>query len=256
MESQYLKNIKIGLRVEILTDNYKISKGIVRNILTQEPYHIYGIKVKLHNNEIGRVQKIILSDKEIREKILNEIKRMLDNGENFYTEFKSECLWSVNFTKEDIKKSRSFDVHYFKQKASKVIIAKSITAFLNSEGGNLIIGIKEDKEKNNKFIIAGVEKEYKKLRDSTSDGYKRMIIDEIIKPYFPSFIFNHLKEYIIIELININDKTICLIRIRKSDRKVFLKINNKEYFLIRVDSENRLLDGEKLVDYCIRHWKN
>jgi uncharacterized repeat protein (TIGR03833 family) len=254
MEIQYLKNIKKGMKVEILTKQNRISKGIVDAILTKDSYNLYGIMVALDSGEVGRVQKIILSDNEKDQKEISEIKRLIEKGENFYSEFKLSLLWSQNYTEEDIKKSRSYDVHYYKQRASKIIIAKSIAAFLNSDGGNLILGVREKKEAEETEII-GVFDEFKKLKDSNKDGYKRMIVDEIIRPYFPAKISNHLNQYLSINFIELEGKILCWIKIKKSEGRVFLKINDKEIFMIRIETENRLLEGEKLVDYCIGHFR-
>lgn len=255
MEHQYLKNIEKGLRVEILTEGYKLKTGNIRRIMTTEKFHTHGIKVELNDGSIGRIQKIIRTSEEIKSKEQIALETIISKGETGYTEFKQSTLWSINITKEDIKKSRSLEVHHYKQKASKVIIAKSICAFLNTNGGNLLIGIKETKGDEEKIEIVGIDNEYKKLRDHSKDGYKRMLIDEVIKPYFPSQIFNHLNQYLEIKFIELEEKTICWIKINKSDRRVFLTVNEKELFYIRVDSENRILEGEKLVEYCLRNWK-
>jgi len=36
----------------------KLSKGIVKNILTNSPAHPHGIKVRLESGEVGRVKEI------------------------------------------------------------------------------------------------------------------------------------------------------------------------------------------------------
>ncbi len=56
-------NIKIGTRVKIVlkkdqkTNN--LTEGIVKNILTSSPNHHHGIKVKLEDNQVGRVKEIL-----------------------------------------------------------------------------------------------------------------------------------------------------------------------------------------------------
>ena len=85
-------------------------------------------------------------------------------------------------------------------------------------------------------------------------GRKGMIVDDVIRPYFPSSISNHLNNYLDITFEKKDDKYLCWIKISKSDRKVFLKINNKDYFFIRVDAESRELKGEEIVDYCSRRF--
>jgi len=263
MENQYLKNIKKGMKVEILTKQNKIAKGIVEDLASRDSFNTYGITVRLKTGEIGRVQKIILNNEEKNNKNLEEIEMLIKNGESLRVEFKSSCLWSLNFSDQEIKQTKSYDLHTFKQKASKVIIARSIAAFLNSEGGNLIIGVKEKKGENDKanhdFEIIGIQDEFKKLKDPNIDGYKRMIMDEILRSYFPSKIYNHLNDYIIMDFVEFdlnNEKRIlCFLRIKKSDIKVFLDLTGKKIFMIRTDTENRMLEGEELVDYCMKRFK-
>jgi uncharacterized repeat protein (TIGR03833 family) len=252
-EHQYQKNIKPGMKVMILTSRKKHAVGEVDELASRTEFHEEGIMVRLKNGEVGRVKKILRTELEEHEKNAEAIKKLLKQGENYHAEFKAEAFWSITFHPEKIKQSKSFEVREYGQRASKIIIAKSIAALLNSDGGNVVIGINEQKEKNT-FEIIGIEEDMKKLREKGIDHYKRVIIDEIIRPFFPSRLYNHLDQYVRIAFAVIDGKTVCWLNIRASDFRIFLKINNKEIFMIRVDSENRTLEGEKLVEYCIRHW--
>jgi uncharacterized repeat protein (TIGR03833 family) len=256
---QQLKDIKKGMKVEIITKQGKLAKGFVDDVAAKASY--YGIIVRLKSGEIGSVKKILLSEEEISKRDSVEINKMIEKGENFYVEFKSSTLWSLNLSENEIRQSKSFDLHCFKQKTSKVIIAKSIAALLNSGGGSLVIGVKEKKEDHGKLEVIGIDDELKKLndRDNNRDGYKRMIIDDILRSFFPPKIYNHLNDYIWINFVEMDigetKKTICWIKVKKCDVKVFLKINDKEIFIIRTDTENRALEGERLVDYCMKRFE-
>lgn len=56
-------NIKPGLTVSIVLKKDqatgKLTKGIVKDILTNSPSHPHGIKVRLQSGEVGRVQEIV-----------------------------------------------------------------------------------------------------------------------------------------------------------------------------------------------------
>jgi uncharacterized repeat protein (TIGR03833 family) len=56
-------NIKQGLQVSIVLkkDQHsgKLTKGVVKDILTNSPAHPHGIKVRLESGEVGRVKEII-----------------------------------------------------------------------------------------------------------------------------------------------------------------------------------------------------
>mgnify|MGYP001559777786 CR=1 FL=1 len=253
MDGQYLENIKKGMKVTILTSQKRSSTGIVEELAARTPFHEQGIMVRLKSGEVGRVKKIILSEPQENEKIALQVKKLLEGGESLHTEFKAEAFWSLTYNPTQLKESKSFEIREYGTRASKVIIAKSIAALLNSEGGSLAIGIKENKEGGN-FEIVGIEEDMKKTKEPGTDSYKRTVIDEVIRAFFPSKIFNHLNDYITFEFLTIEGKTICWIKIKRSDSRVFLKLNEREVFMIRVDSQNRTLEGEKLVDYCIRKW--
>lgn len=57
-------NIKAGLKVNIVLKvdqrTGKLTSGIVKNILTNSPTHPHGIKVRLQDGQVGRVQEILL----------------------------------------------------------------------------------------------------------------------------------------------------------------------------------------------------
>ena len=63
MNGQNRENVKIGSRVEVVlkTDQKTgtLTYGIVAEILTNSSFHPHGIKVRLEDGRVGRVQKIV-----------------------------------------------------------------------------------------------------------------------------------------------------------------------------------------------------
>ncbi len=63
MEGTNRKNIYAGLTVDIVLKKDqgtgKRTRGVVKDILTKSPAHPRGIKVRLIDGQIGRVQEII-----------------------------------------------------------------------------------------------------------------------------------------------------------------------------------------------------
>ena len=57
-------NIKQGLKVNIVLKqdqrSGKLTSGIVKDILTNSPTHPHGIKVRLMDGQVGRVQEILV----------------------------------------------------------------------------------------------------------------------------------------------------------------------------------------------------
>ena len=63
MNGQSRKDIKPGLTVEIVLKQDqrtgKLTKGIVKDLLTKSPNHPHGIKVRLMDGQVGRVKEIV-----------------------------------------------------------------------------------------------------------------------------------------------------------------------------------------------------
>ncbi|MBM7572721.1 YwbE family protein [Aquibacillus albus] len=66
MDGKNRKNIQIGLTVDIVLKkdqrSGKLTRGEVKDILTNSPTHPHGIKVRLKDGQVGRVQKIITDE--------------------------------------------------------------------------------------------------------------------------------------------------------------------------------------------------
>jgi uncharacterized repeat protein (TIGR03833 family) len=63
MNGQTRSDIKPGMTVLIVLKQDqptgKLTKGIVKDILTKSPTHPHGIKVRLQNGQVGRVKEIV-----------------------------------------------------------------------------------------------------------------------------------------------------------------------------------------------------
>jgi uncharacterized repeat protein (TIGR03833 family) len=61
--NQQRSQIKLGIRVEIVLKQHqqsgKLTEGIVKDILTNSSTHPHGIKVRLTDGKVGRVQSIL-----------------------------------------------------------------------------------------------------------------------------------------------------------------------------------------------------
>jgi uncharacterized repeat protein (TIGR03833 family) len=66
MNGQTRSNIKSGMTVLIVLKQDqrtgKLTKGIVKDILTNSPTHPHGIKVRLVDGQVGRVKEIVQAD--------------------------------------------------------------------------------------------------------------------------------------------------------------------------------------------------
>jgi len=165
----------------------------------------------------------------------NEIewKRIISEGENKFIEFKSSLRYD-----------------YFQKKVNKeleFVIAKTISAFLNSEGGKLLIGIKDDGS------ILGIENDlsiFNKNKQNVDNFLLKLgqIINNYLGKQFSNYIFP--------KIITLEDKTICIVEINKSEDPVFIKKGNQEQFYIRGTAGSEPMSISETLDYIKLHWPN
>jgi uncharacterized repeat protein (TIGR03833 family) len=67
MNGQYRSDITPGICVDIVLkkdqQNGVRTRGFVKEILTNSSFHPHGIKVRLENGDVGRIQEIIKNTK-------------------------------------------------------------------------------------------------------------------------------------------------------------------------------------------------
>lgn len=67
MNGQHRKNVRPGVEVDIILKkdqgSAKLTRGLVKEVLTSSSFHPHGIKVRLVSGDVGRVQEVFgLSD--------------------------------------------------------------------------------------------------------------------------------------------------------------------------------------------------
>ena len=158
------------------------------------------------------------------------LKNLLNLGEGRKIEFKRSLRW--DFEKGAVNKD-----------LEKPVI-KTIAGFLNSEGGSLIIGISDKK------LVRGLENDFRTLPKKDKDGFENFLT-QVIR----SKIGSQSLRLINFEFYYASGKTVCLIKVKKSEDPVFTKINGSEEFFVRVGNSTASLSISESVNYIKNHWK-
>ncbi len=111
---------------------------------------------------------------------------------------------------------------------------KTLVAYLNTEGGTLLIGVSDKGE------VTGLEKDNFESNDKLKLHLSNLIRQHIGHQYFP---------FINYELYPIQDKHVLKIDCLPCNKRVFLKVGKEEEFYIRNGPSSAKLSGNALIDY-------
>ena len=159
----------------------------------------------------------------------DEVREMILSGENEKLEIKSTLRFDL----------REGNVN----KKLEYVVAKNISAFLNSEGGTLIIGVDDDGN------ILGLEKDMQTLSKQNIDGFE-LHLRQVIKKYLGE----NFEKYLKISFPKIDDKEVCVMKISKCGKPVFVTFESNESFIVRNGNASIPKNRQEQSEYEKLHW--
>jgi len=188
---------------------------------------------RLESDLLRTFEKIIKTKPEKKpttEEIFDySVDELLKIDENEKVEFKSSLIW-------DYKR---------KQKDKKIgeIVAKTISCFMNSKGGILLIGVNNQKE------VIGIEQDLKTLENGSQDEFE-IHFTNVIKKCLGTL----YRKYIDIKFEESNNKTVFVVKVKKSPRPVFVKYKDESQFYVRQGNSCQPLNIEEAAIYIKENW--
>ncbi len=195
----------------------------------------FGIESDDYDTFLKARAKLIFDELKVRielshkEPANEEVQELVTAGESDRVEFKSTLRYDLRT--ESVNKKLEY------------VIAKTIAAFLNSEGGDLFIGI--DDEQN----ALGLTDDIETLSKKNIDGFELHLV-EIIKKYIGGGYSTHIK----VTFPVYDDVQICRIRVAKSGKPVFVTFEGEEGFFVRTGCSSQPLSREDQSAYEKEHW--
>lgn len=159
-------------------------------------------------------------------------KEIIAKGENNFVEFKSSLRW-------DYKTNQT-------NKNLEYVAAKTISGFLNSEGGTLIIGVDDD------GVVLGLDKDYSTLgKKQNRDGFLLTLV-QIVNNYLGK----EFNQYVSAKIENIDGKDVCIVEISDSGSPVFINYQGNDQFFIRASASTQPMSMKEANEYINLHWNN
>jgi len=113
---------------------------------------------------------------------------------------------------------------------------KTIAAFLNADGGTLLIGVADTGE------IKGLDKDYKLCKSPTKDGFEQKLRDLLNSKFDPRPIGN-----ITTTFHELPEGTVCLVEVKPTDKSIVNHLDKDVY--VRDGNTTRKLEGADLTDW-------
>ena len=159
-----------------------------------------------------------------------DIREMVASGEHEKLEFKTSLRWDMkrNQVNRELEKTAM----------------KTVTAFLNSEGGHLLIGV-DDKGK-----PVGLENDFASLVRQDTDGFENHFNN-----LFRSMVGPEFRRLVKLKFDNIDGKTVCLASVEPGHKPAYLKTGDGEDFYIRTGNVTTPLKMSEVAAYTSSWWR-
>jgi predicted HTH transcriptional regulator len=168
----------------------------------------------------SRQTEAMLYQKKYSEASEEELVVLTNEGESSELEFKSTLRWNLKTNKPD--------------KNIELATMKTVVAFLNSDGGTLLVGVKDDGE------ISGIEND-----NFTNEDKLLLHFNNLIKQH----IGLEFAQHIYFAIKTVGEKGILVVDCEESEDPAFLKHDGGEDFYVRIGPGSRKLPTSKVLDY-------
>ena len=158
---------------------------------------------------------------------------LIADGESNMVEFKSTARWNSHTGAKDPKLEH--------------VIVKTVTGFMNAEGGTLLIGVADD------GTIVGVEQDYSTMSKANRDGFE-LFLSGLLGPSISGPALTLIKT----SFESVKGLDVCRVAVAASAKPVFSRAPGSgeahTEFWVRQGNLTAQLHGAEMVDYQKAHW--
>ena len=214
-----VRGLSLGA-VDFITKPFEPDEVVARVSRQLEVHFKHKALLEKNRQLAGRLENELRSGSMDSSGHHEKIKSLISGGESNRLEFKATLRWNL-------KSGRS-------EKGIEKAWLKTVVAFLNTDGGVLLIGVGDDGD-----ILGTAADQFE------SDDKYLLHLNNLIQGHigleFNSFIRFHL--------VPVDEKKVLLIECQPSPSAVFLKIGKEEEFYVRVGPGSRRLSTSEVLAY-------
>lgn len=173
------------------------------------------------------MQSLIAVPQETHERKISEL---ITFGESATLEFKSTLQWDVITGQQN--------------KELRLSVIKTLAAFLNSEGGTLIIGVEDNGG------IYGLSKDLKFVKGHGLDGFEQLLMGLLKDHIGPEY-----AHYIKVRFEKQDGEYVCAVDVDKAPNPAFVNGYRGKEFFVRMGNTTQSLDPEEAHSYIQMNWE-
>jgi type I restriction enzyme R subunit len=155
---------------------------------------------------------------------------LIENDESFAVEFKSTARWNLEESRKDKRMEDS--------------VVKTVAAFLNADGGVLLIGVADDR------AILGLEHDCAVVDPANADGFVNWLTGHLIRALRNPAVMRTRTR-----IEDVDGTRVCRVDVARSSVPVRAKMSDKdEVFWVRMNNSSRAWPDEEIDEYVADHW--
>jgi hypothetical protein len=161
-----------------------------------------------------------------------QIAALIAAGESATVEFKSSVRW-------DMRENRL-------NEPLKYSVIKTVAAFLNSNGGTLLIGVDDERK------VVGLKGDYSQFKKSDSrDAFENWLTTQFVEQFGKP-----ASRLYSVSFHEVAGQDVCRIEVQPSPDPVFVdeKGGKPEQLYIRTGNASRALDAREIIEYSRHRW--
>jgi type I restriction enzyme R subunit len=160
-----------------------------------------------------------------RDAQLRTLEQLIADDEDFSVEFKSTARWDVRESK--------------KNKAMEDAVVKTVAAFLNTDGGTLLIGV------DNHGAVIGLDLDYACVKPSNGDGFVNWLTTHLI-----SALGHNPVTFVRARIVVHEGKEICRVDVGAMKDGIWAKTSKEQsVFFVRVNNTTRAWPADDVASY-------
>lgn len=161
---------------------------------------------------------------------ISSIEDLIASGESLGVEYKSSLRWDYQERRVNKELTKS--------------VVKTLAAFLNSQGGTLLIGVRDDAK------VVGLAKDFESLGSKGNrDGFELTFRDALGKA-----LGEDVNPYIQLTFSQVNGQTVAVASCELHHKPVFVEGSDRSEFYVRAGNTSRPLNVKEASDYINGRW--